>query len=144
MNKQNKAFTKKKVESVLTTASEPLIVATEPKVQPVVKKNLTPAQAKAAAKKPTNIEQVTKDLDRMNIDDEMRKSSEIKKTPRKQQVKQMSEARKKEVFNKIKEQPKGKDHLNMIVIGHVDAGKSTLMGHMLFLKGYVSQKTLAK
>jgi elongation factor 1 alpha-like protein len=147
MNKQNKAFTKKKVESVLTTVSEPLIVSTEPKVQPVVKKNLTPAQAKAAAaKKPTdkaNIEQVTKDLDRMNIDDEMRKSSEIKKTPRKA-VKQMSEARKKEVFNKIKEQPKGKDHLNMIVIGHVDAGKSTLMGHMLFLKGYVSQKTLAK
>ena len=147
MNKQSKAFTKKKVESVLTTPSEPLIVTSEPKVKPVVKKNLTPAQAKAAAAKKatdkTNVDQVTKDLDRMNIDDEMRKSSEIKKTPRKT-VKQMSEARRKEVLTKIKEQPKGKDHLNMIVVGHVDAGKSTLMGHMLFLKGYVSQKTLAK
>jgi elongation factor 1 alpha-like protein len=89
------------------------------------------------------VEQLSKDLDRMNIDDEMRKSSEIKKTPRKA-VKQMGEARRKEILNKIKEAPKGKDHLNMIVIGHVDAGKSTLMGHMLFLKGYVSQKTLAK
>ena len=25
--------------------------------------------------------------------------------------------------------------LNLVVVGHVDAGKSTLMGHMLFLKG---------
>ena len=29
-------------------------------------------------------------------------------------------------------------------IGHVDAGKSTLMGHLLFLKGQVSKKTLHK
>ena len=28
--------------------------------------------------------------------------------------------------------------------GHVDAGKSTLMGHLLFLKGQVSKKTLHK
>ena len=28
--------------------------------------------------------------------------------------------------------------------GHVDAGKSTLMGHLLFLKGQVSKKTMHK
>ncbi len=28
-----------------------------------------------------------------------------------------------------------KDPLNMVVIGHVDAGKSTLMGHLLFQLG---------
>ncbi len=27
-----------------------------------------------------------------------------------------------------------KSNLNLVVIGHVDAGKSTLMGHLLFLK----------
>ena len=32
----------------------------------------------------------------------------------------------------------------MIVIGHVDAGKSTLMGHMLYKLGYVNQKTIQK
>jgi elongation factor 1 alpha-like protein len=30
------------------------------------------------------------------------------------------------------------------VIGHVDAGKSTLMGHLLFLLGYVDSKTISK
>ena len=29
-------------------------------------------------------------------------------------------------------------------IGHVDAGKSTLMGHLLVLMGHVSEKTVKK
>ena len=32
----------------------------------------------------------------------------------------------------------------MIVIGHVDSGKSTLMGHLLFQLGQVSQKIMHK
>lgn len=28
----------------------------------------------------------------------------------------------------------GKDLLNLVVVGHVDAGKSTLMGHLLYLQ----------
>lgn len=35
-------------------------------------------------------------------------------------------------------------HLNMIVIGHVDAGKSTLMGHLLYDTGNVSQRSMHK
>ena len=34
--------------------------------------------------------------------------------------------------------------MHMIVIGHVDAGKSTLMGHMLCKLGYVNPKTIQK
>jgi len=37
-----------------------------------------------------------------------------------------------------------KPHLNLVVIGHVDHGKSTLMGHLLFLTGYVDERTLRK
>ena len=37
-----------------------------------------------------------------------------------------------------------KEKLNMVVIGHVDAGKSTLMGHLLFLQGRVSKKLMHK
>ncbi|CAH2099603.1 unnamed protein product [Euphydryas editha] len=37
-----------------------------------------------------------------------------------------------------------KDHLYIVVIGHVDAGKSTLMGRLLFELGEVSQRTLHK
>lgn len=37
-----------------------------------------------------------------------------------------------------------KDHLYIVVIGHVDAGKSTLMGRMLCEMGEVNQRTLHK
>lgn len=38
----------------------------------------------------------------------------------------------------------GKDFINLVVIGHVDAGKSTLMGHVLFQLGFVNKRTMHK
>jgi len=35
-----------------------------------------------------------------------------------------------------------KPHLNLVVIGHVDHGKSTLVGHMLFRLGYIDEKKM--
>ncbi|XP_003741002.1 HBS1-like protein [Galendromus occidentalis] len=43
-----------------------------------------------------------------------------------------------------KERTSMKPLLNLVVVGHVDAGKSTLMGHLLYLTGNVSKKTMAK
>lgn len=43
-----------------------------------------------------------------------------------------------------KERGSDKDHLYIVVIGHVDAGKSTLMGRLLCELGEVSQKALHK
>ncbi|KAJ8944129.1 hypothetical protein NQ318_013313 [Aromia moschata] len=43
-----------------------------------------------------------------------------------------------------KERGEGKEHLYMVVIGHVDAGKSTLMGHLLYDIGQVSQRIMHK
>lgn len=37
-----------------------------------------------------------------------------------------------------------KSHLNMVVIGHVDSGKSTTMGHLLYQLGIVEKKTIDK
>lgn len=37
-----------------------------------------------------------------------------------------------------------KEQLNLVVIGHVDAGKSTLMGHVLYQLGEVSQRLMHK
>jgi elongation factor 1-alpha len=37
-----------------------------------------------------------------------------------------------------------KPHLNLIIIGHVDHGKSTMTGHLLFDSGNVDEKTIAK
>ena len=39
---------------------------------------------------------------------------------------------------------KDKPHINLVVIGHVDAGKSTATGHLIFLCGGVDQRTLEK
>ena len=43
-----------------------------------------------------------------------------------------------------KERAGVKPLLNMVVVGHVDAGKSTLMGHLLYRLGQVSQKQMHK
>ena len=40
--------------------------------------------------------------------------------------------------------PPPSNQLNMVVIGHVDAGKSTLMGRLLLLAGKVDQRTMHK
>ena len=37
-----------------------------------------------------------------------------------------------------------KPHLNLIIIGHVDHGKSTMTGHLLFDTGNVDDKTISK
>lgn len=38
----------------------------------------------------------------------------------------------------------GKSHVNIVFIGHVDAGKSTMGGQILFLSGMVDQRTMEK
>ncbi|CAH1795378.1 unnamed protein product [Owenia fusiformis] len=37
-----------------------------------------------------------------------------------------------------------KDHVNVVFIGHVDAGKSTIGGHIMYLTGMVDKRTLEK
>lgn len=37
-----------------------------------------------------------------------------------------------------------KEHLSLVFVGHVDAGKSTIGGHLLYLTGMVDQRTLEK
>ena len=63
-------------------------------------------------------------------------------TPLKQVVMRKSEFNVSEEFKKSR--GNGKELLNLIVIGHVDSGKSTLMGHLLFQLGQVSQKIMHK
>lgn len=43
-----------------------------------------------------------------------------------------------------KEREGSKDRLHLVVIGHVDAGKSTLMGHLLYRMGRVSEREIHK
>ncbi|KAI6182303.1 hypothetical protein M3Y97_00365400 [Aphelenchoides bicaudatus] len=43
-----------------------------------------------------------------------------------------------------KRQTDAKNRINLIIAGHVDAGKSTLVGHILYLFGHVDEKTMSK
>ncbi|XP_076320106.1 translation elongation factor EF-1alpha (GTPase) HBS1 [Tachypleus tridentatus] len=44
----------------------------------------------------------------------------------------------------MKERGQSKPLINLVVIGHVDAGKSTLMGHLLYKLGHVAKKAMHK
>ncbi|XP_035278222.1 HBS1-like protein isoform X2 [Anguilla anguilla] len=48
------------------------------------------------------------------------------------------------VREELEKRQGGKPLLNLVVIGHVDAGKSTLMGHLLYLLGHVNKRTMHK
>ena len=63
-------------------------------------------------------------------------------TPQKQVVMRKQEVNASEEFKKTRGD--AKEAINLIVIGHVDSGKSTLMGHLLFQLGQVSQKIMHK
>ena len=57
-------------------------------------------------------------------------------TPQRQVVMRKTELNVSDEFKKTRGD--AKEALNLIVIGHVDSGKSTLMGHLLFQLGQVS------
>ena len=56
--------------------------------------------------------------------------------------KEQAQRNAKQIYEK--ERADQKSHFHMICIGHVDAGKSTLMGHLLFDTGNVSQRVMHK
>ena len=40
--------------------------------------------------------------------------------------------------------PKEKAHINIVVIGHVDSGKSTTTGHLIYKCGGIDERTIEK
>lgn len=40
--------------------------------------------------------------------------------------------------------PKEKTHINIVVIGHVDSGKSTTTGHLIYKCGGIDKRTIEK
>ena len=40
--------------------------------------------------------------------------------------------------------PKDKTHINFVVIGHVDSGKSTTTGHLIYKLGGIDERTIKK
>ncbi|KAI9335953.1 hypothetical protein BDR26DRAFT_865422 [Obelidium mucronatum] len=55
-----------------------------------------------------------------------------------------SKAKKINVLEEYEKRNSEKSSLNLVIVGHVDAGKSTLMGHLLYLLGAVTERTMQK
>ena len=54
--------------------------------------------------------------------------------------------RSKKIYKSYKEKmsKKLKDHVSLVVIGHVDSGKSTTTGHLIFKCGGIDKRTIEK
>ncbi|KAJ3066280.1 HBS1-like protein [Podochytrium sp. JEL0797] len=55
-----------------------------------------------------------------------------------------SKSKKINVLAEYEKRNKEKSSINLVIVGHVDAGKSTLMGHLLYLLGEVNERTMKK
>ncbi|KAF4317991.1 hypothetical protein BBO99_00007735 [Phytophthora kernoviae] len=67
-------------------------------------------------------------------------------TPSEKKAFERAERKTQEKAEKLEEEARsgGKTKISMVVIGHVDAGKSTITGHLLYKLGYVSKKLMHK
>ncbi|EFN59534.1 hypothetical protein CHLNCDRAFT_29643, partial [Chlorella variabilis] len=95
-----------------------------------------PAPAAAA---PAPVEAVAKEVKKMSVasggDGDVLQETDAQREARHAQVKQT-------VAEMNTEDPR--EHLNIVFIGHVDAGKSTTAGQILFLTGGVDDRTIEK
>ncbi|KAI9298597.1 hypothetical protein K502DRAFT_334134 [Neoconidiobolus thromboides FSU 785] len=80
------------------------------------------------------VSQLEMDLSAMNLD-----TSEIKRP-----VSPPVINKKINVINEFKKRDIQKPNINLVIVGHVDSGKSTLMGHILYQVGKVDERTMKK
>ena len=79
----------------------------------------------------------------MKISSEKHNSNEeVKKEPN--SVTDKVSKKTQSVLEEFAKQQNEKPELNLVVIGHVDSGKSTLMGHFLYKIGCVNKKQMRK
>lgn len=112
-----------------------------PVAAPVVKASLDVRRGFDLAQTPTTPNQSGRSTPVMPAsaaDESMRSAPS---TPMAKSAEQLAQEA-KEFF--AKERGSEKPHIHLVVIGHVDAGKSTLMGHALYDLGFVSQKVMHK
>jgi peptide chain release factor subunit 3 len=70
------------------------------------------------------------------------KKEEPKPAPKKEEPKPEEEEEEEEKYEGEILDETAKKHINIVFIGHVDAGKSTLCGHVLYQAGVVDQRTI--
>ncbi|CAD5123428.1 DgyrCDS11778 [Dimorphilus gyrociliatus] len=108
--------------------------------------NEEPSKPSTVNSEPASGESQETDLVKEDPPDTWENDEEEVKTPVDDTVENTSTVTQPKKEKKLKVTPteKKKDHLNIIFIGHVDAGKSTIGGHIMYLTGMVDKRTLEK
>ncbi|GBB92546.1 hypothetical protein RclHR1_20200002 [Rhizophagus clarus] len=88
-----------------------------------------------------NVEILYDNMETLNLDSE---NTNTKKVVTKSPPKASPKHKRINVLEEYKKRNDDKAALNLVVVGHVDAGKSTLMGHFLYLLGEVDEKTMKR
>lgn len=60
------------------------------------------------------------------------------------QITNTNKKKKIDVLSEFEKYNSEKPEINLVVVGHVDSGKSTLMGHLLYLLGDVNKRIMHK
>lgn len=68
-------------------------------------------------------------------------TNKIRPKPKKEPSKS---TKKIDVLQEFAKRSEEKPSISLVIVGHVDAGKSTLMGHLLYLLGEVDEKVIRK
>ncbi|KAI9095812.1 P-loop containing nucleoside triphosphate hydrolase protein [Phlyctochytrium arcticum] len=109
-----------------------------------------PKEAPAAAKEAPVVEKKEEEPSKAEEKAEPKVEQTEKKvaeeTPAETAAAETDEAEDDEEEDKVDEEDMdiGKEHINIVFIGHVDAGKSTMGGHLLYLTGMVDKRTMDK
>jgi peptide chain release factor subunit 3 len=86
-------------------------------------------------------DKLAKEVDGMAIDDS-KPAAPAESSPTKMEEADDEEEEPAEVVDAVEGDPR--EHLNLVFIGHVDAGKSTLSGNILYLTENVDKRTIEK
>lgn len=132
------ADTPKKVDSPTTKA--PTAEDKMPETKSVAKS--AEAGAKVAAAKAVGAAEISGKTTPPKSGKASPTPAEVAKT--KQTAEAVAAAQTADVDQSVLEEMYGKEHVNIIFIGHVDAGKSTLGGQVLIQTGMVDERTLEK
>ena len=114
----------------------------EPKKEPVIK---PPAPASAPAQEPKEVaSSIPAPVEKVEAEAAKEKPKEKVKEKEKSGDTEVDYAEEEAAALENLPDPDPREHLNVVFIGHVDAGKSTLSGSILYSMGAVDKRTIEK
>jgi peptide chain release factor subunit 3 len=126
----------------ITDSMAKVTIASPP--QPIKEQEEEKKQEEEEEKKKKQEEEEEK---RKQEEEEKKRKQEEEKQQQEEQEEEEDISKRQEIIKKVLEDLNAEDpreHMNVVFIGHVDAGKSTTAGQILFLTGGVDDRTIEK